>query len=303
MTRITGVRMDREPAAVIHRLRRLLAQRRRELQWLSLTSFPIGEETGSQRLGGISRGRWLGGGDTDGRLGRRGWLAEDADDRRGEVARGCRPGAGDRVEQVVEGRLAVATVERLECTVADAGLDQPDPGGDALGGEIALVALDGRQGLVLRPSLQPRLGPARPRCRPAAAPARRPRATRARRRQRAARRLVSGPSRRTTPRPSLSARRRRTRRRWRRRGRPSPPGSPARRTAPPAPGWRRRRPWPAPPCRRARPRPLPAPVSASGTARTTRPRSRPPPAPRASARPPPLEARLAHVDRHQPQIN
>ncbi len=31
MTRVTGVRMDREPEAVVTRLRRLLAQRRRHL--------------------------------------------------------------------------------------------------------------------------------------------------------------------------------------------------------------------------------------------------------------------------------
>ena len=56
MVRITGARMDREPKAVSDRLRRLLAQRRRELR----TS--------------ISRGRRRGGGGTRGRWGRRGRL-------------------------------------------------------------------------------------------------------------------------------------------------------------------------------------------------------------------------------------
>jgi hypothetical protein len=40
MTRITGVRMDREPRAVMNRLRRLLTQRRQDLAKLNQHPSP-----------------------------------------------------------------------------------------------------------------------------------------------------------------------------------------------------------------------------------------------------------------------
>ncbi len=65
---------------------------------------------------------------------------------------------------------------------------EPIAGGDPLGGEVALVALDRLQRLVLRPALEPLARPARRRCRRGAAPVRPPRAARARRLPPAARR-------------------------------------------------------------------------------------------------------------------
>ena len=50
--------------------------------------------------------------------------------------------------------LGLAAVERLEGLGRDALLRQADPGGDACGGEVALVALDGAERIVLRPALE-----------------------------------------------------------------------------------------------------------------------------------------------------
>ena len=169
-------------------------------------------------------------------------------------------GIGDRLQQGVERGVDARRGRGLsKASVADACLGQLDPGGDALGGEVALVALDRLQRLVLRPALEALAGQGDGDVGAARLQLGRLAQGELVACRQAARRRARAPARRTAPRLSPSARRRRTRRRRRRRGRPSPPGCPARRSAPPAPGWRRRRPWRARPGRRAPPPPPPAP--------------------------------------------
>ena len=74
----------------------------------------------------------------------------------------------ERGEQPLERGLALAAVERREGIGAAAVAAEPDPGGDPVGGEIALVGGRQRERLVVLPTLEEdagqrdrRLGPAR----------------------------------------------------------------------------------------------------------------------------------------------
>ena len=93
-------------------------------------------------------------------------FAEDADDDTAEkvagligieILRGVAVARqlGEGLDQSLEARVAIATVEGGEGIGSHAGSGEADPGGDAGGGEIALVPGNRLQCLVLRPTLQP----------------------------------------------------------------------------------------------------------------------------------------------------
>jgi very-short-patch-repair endonuclease len=75
MVRITGQRMDREPQAVVSRLRRLLEQRRDELPLRAHLPICLAvRDKSASRTVGVSRGRRRGDGGSRGSSGRRGRL-------------------------------------------------------------------------------------------------------------------------------------------------------------------------------------------------------------------------------------
>ena len=166
--------------------------RRRELRRASARVEPATSSTGQP----FSRGRRRACGGSRGRRGR--MLAEDADDGAAEMVAGSPPAASplpspvplsiELGQQPVEAASRSPRSRAAKASLPMPGRVQAHAGGDASGGEVALVALDRRQRLVLRPALEPRLGEGDGDVGAPRLQLRRPRAGRARRLPPAARR-------------------------------------------------------------------------------------------------------------------